>query len=84
MKMMIFAVRDELNGFGQLFTAPTEAFAKRDMSAAVNNDKSNSAIAYSPKDFSLYKLGVFDDTTGVVESLTVPEFIVRGSDLIAD
>ena len=38
MKMLIFAVRDELNGFGQLFTAPTEAFAKRDMSAAVNKD----------------------------------------------
>ena len=84
MKVFVFAVRDDLNGFGQMFTAPSEAFAKRDFSAAVNNDRTNSALAYSPKDFGLYCLGTFDDRTGVIEAKTIPDLVVRGDALVAD
>lgn len=84
MKKFIFALRDELNGFGQMFTAPSEAFAKRDFSAAVNNEASTSALAYSPKDFGLFKLGVFDDQTGLIEVEPVPVLIVRGDSLVAN
>ena len=80
---ILYSVRDELNDFGSVFTAPSDGFAKRDFASAVNNP-GPSAIAYSPKDFALYKLGTFDTEKGVVKPESVPILVVRGDALVTD
>lgn len=37
----------------------------------------NSDISFSPGDFTLYKLGTFEDTTGTFEILSPPEQIIN-------
>ena len=78
---ILYSVRDDLNDFGSVFTAPSDGFAKRDFASAVNNP-GPSAVAYSPKDFGLYKLGTFDSETGIVKPEPVPVLIVRGDALV--
>lgn len=79
----IYAVKDDLNDFGSLFTAPSDGFAKRDFASAVNNP-GPSAVSFSPRDFGLYKLGTFDSDTGLVKPELVPVLVVRGDSLVAD
>lgn len=80
---ILYSVRDDLNDFGSVFTAPSDGFAKRDFASAVNNP-GPSAVSYSPKDFALYKLGTFDSETGVVKPEAVPILIVRGDALVVE
>lgn len=84
MKKFVYCVRDDLNGFMTPFLAPSDAFAKRDFSAAVNNDRSNSALAYSPNDFALYNFGTFDVDSGTFELEKVPVLVCRGGSLVVD
>lgn len=79
----IYCIRDDLNGFMPPFLAPSDAYAKRDFSAAVNNEKSSNAIAFSPNDFALYNMGTFDLDTGKFQC-GLPELVCRGGALIAD
>lgn len=82
MTKLIYSVRDDLNGFGSLFLAPSDGFAKRDFSAAVNGNVSSSALAFSPDDFALYRLGKFNDETGSFDLEPVPVMICRGGALL--
>lgn len=84
MKKLVMVVHDALNGFMDPFLAPTEAFAKRDMASAVNNDRSQSAISYSPNDFTLYRLGTFDTDKAVYDLEPAPVLICRGGSLIVE
>lgn len=81
MKKILYSVRDDLNDFGSVFVAPSDGFAKRDFASAVNNP-GPSAVAFSPKDFALYRLGTFDSETGLIQSEPVPVLIVRGDALV--
>lgn len=66
MKTIFFAVKDEL---AETFYAPslfnTEAEATRNFKTAINN---NPIWRDNASDFSLYKLGEFDDVTGMITS----------------
>lgn len=80
MKTILFAVRDDLDQFGRIFSAPSEAFAIRDFAAAVNNN--DNAMSFSPKDFGLFKLGLYDTETGRVESEPVPVLVRRALEVV--
>lgn len=66
MKTTFFAVKDELAG---TFYAPslfnTEAEAKRNFATAINQ---NPIWHDNASDFSLFKLGSYDDSTGLITS----------------
>lgn len=83
MKKFIYCIHDALNDFMSPFLAPSDAFAKRDFSAAVNNEKASSAIAFSPDDFALYNMGTFDVETGAFDINPVPQLVCKGGSLVA-
>lgn len=80
MKYPIYAIRDVKVGF----TAPTidqnDASSVRNFAYAVNN---GGIMNYSPSDFSLYRIGVFDDESGTIENQE-PEFICSGSSVYGE
>lgn len=41
-------------------------------------------IAKYPEDFALYKLGEFDDVSGLLSSLNEPEFIAHAVDFVKE
>lgn len=75
MNFIIATVKDELTGkFFQPNFFSSDLDATRMFKYQINDNKfwkGNSA------DYSLYKLGNFDDTTGIIEHIT-PEKIVGG------
>lgn len=66
MIMKIFAVRDaKVEAFLQPFFSPTMGAAIRSLSEAVNDPKHE--FAKHANDYSLWYLGNFDDSNGVIE-----------------
>lgn len=61
----IYAVRDIQLGYGNLFTAATDAVAIRTFSSAVNTE--GSILHDAPEDFSLFCMGEFDENAGAIE-----------------
>lgn len=80
MKLVVFSVYDEKACFfGGPFYAKTDGEAIRSFNAAVQD--SGSSIGMFPSDFSLYRIGSFDDGSGALEAVT-PVFLSRGSEHI--
>lgn len=67
MKYSVYAVKDELVGFMQPFILQNDQQALRSFEATVNATDNN-PIAQAYKDMSFYRLGTFDDQTGVLTS----------------
>lgn len=72
----LYTVRDEASG---LYMTPTTSMtnevAIRDFDYAL---KSNELMRFKPTDFSLWKIGDYDDVTGIVEAIP-PQCIKRGT-----
>lgn len=82
MKRTIYAIHDDLNGFGSPFIDTNDASARRNFAFAVNNN--GDTMSYSPKDYALYKIGTFDHDSASIESLPSPVLIVRADTLLAE
>jgi len=83
MNIEILAIRDhKINTFMTPFTAVHLGQALRSWEELVNDPKTT--IAKYPNDFCLYRLGHFDDDSGQLTSLPVPEMIASASDYIKD
>lgn len=77
MKYPIFSLRDvKANGFAPPVVYVNEAVARRDFQYRLHNDNS---MGFSPSDYELYRIGVFDTELGTIEGC-LPEFIVTGSE----
>lgn len=75
----IYAIRDEVGGFyEQPFLAHNRTYAER-MLCDYACMQPNSSVVLHSSDYSLYLLGAFDVVTGVIQSLTIPEFVNRVS-----
>lgn len=65
--MEIFAIKDDKTGS---YSRPTYAVNQgaciRDMKILVNGDDQGNLISQYPEDFNLYRLGSFDQETGVI------------------
>lgn len=80
MIMRIFSVRDvQVEAYLQPFFSPTEGAAIRSLMEAAND--SAHQFFKNSSDYSLYLLGEFDDSTGVITP-TDPKRIVSVSELI--
>lgn len=75
----IYAVKDTVQGaFMQPFYLQNDNVAKRAFSMAINDQASNwSKMA---KDLQLYKLGEYDDETGII--LSKVEYLAKGADYV--
>lgn len=72
MKLNIYSVKDVVSGdFSSLSTLPNDQLARRNFNVLCNESKFS-------KDLQLFKLGSFDNETGVIDSNV--EFICGGSD----
>lgn len=76
MKYPLFSYRDSKVGFGMPVVDQNDSAAIRGFSYAVNGR--DGIMNFSPGDFDLYKIGVFDTEKGVIEGQT-PELVVSGS-----
>lgn len=79
MTMEFYAIKDETaNRFMSPSLIATEDEAKRAFKSQVNNIQ---IWKDNPEDFSLYRLGSFDETTGTIIGI-VPEKIVNGRSVV--
>lgn len=77
--MNLYAIKDNVAG---QFYPPTASVndnvVLRDVKNLVN--KPGSLIASNPDDFTLYKVGEYDERTGIIKALQ-PDFVVNLVDL---
>lgn len=80
MIIQIFSVKDkQVDAFLQPFFSPTLGSALRSLMEVVND--ANHTFSKHSADYVLYALGSFDDTTGVVSPLAIPDPVVNLTDL---
>lgn len=76
MKVAMFAIMDgKAKAFLQPFCMMTEAMAVRSFKSAVNTPDHD--FCKFSEDFTLFRVGTFDDATGVIEPLG-PEVVCNG------
>lgn len=76
MKHFVFAIRDiAINAFDRPWTCTHELQGLKAFREAVNDP--NSRLSRAPEDYELYKLGTFDDGSGLFE-VGVPEQVATG------
>lgn len=79
MKLMAFSVRDNVAGvFSRPYFVPNAPTAIRAFADTVR--RPDEGIFGHEGDFDLYKLGEFDDVTGVYEGVVPPVFLAHASD----
>lgn len=74
MKYILVSMRDSKVGFMPPQSDVNETHAIRSFSYAINN---NDEMAYSPKDFDLFKVGEFNTDTGEITAC-MPDNIASG------
>lgn len=79
--LKIFSVRDQFTGYGQPFTAVSDAVAIRDFRIACN--KGDSLLYACPKDFDLMCLGSFDPELGAIIS-EAPVIVASGASCVRE
>lgn len=81
MILEIYAVKDkQVDAFLQPFFSPTLGSALRSLTEVVKDP--NHSFAKNVGDFTLYRLGTFDDGSGLVGGFPEPERILPLSQLI--
>lgn len=83
MTYQIYCLMDRPAG---LFLAPmidvNEATCKRNV--AIQIERSTGALNFAPKDYDLYRLGSFTDSTGVIECEAPFEFVCNCESLVGE
>ena len=82
MKMPVYSYRDNKVGFMSPMIDQNDDSAIRGFSYAINNREG--IMGFSPADFDLYQIGVFDSDTGIIESTSAgsPLLIVSGTSVV--
>jgi len=79
--LSMYAIFDRAVGkYMQPFFAMADGQAVRMFVDAIND--STTTLGKHPEDYSLNKIGVFDDASGTFASLEVPELVVRGTSVL--
>lgn len=79
MKKPVFAVRDVKTFFLSPFVEETDEAAIRGFAYSVVTQH-DQILGFSPADFSLYKIGEFDTTTGCILAFPVPQHLFNAVD----
>lgn len=80
MRYPLYAIRDLKGEFYSPRMEQNEASAKRNFAMMVNTEQT--IINFAPQDFELYMIGSYDASTGTLEPIGMPEFILRASDVV--
>lgn len=79
MRTNVYAVYDvKAQAYATPFFMPSTGLAIRAFSEVATDQ--NSQLCKHAEDFSLYKIGEFDDNEGKLITLTNPEYLTRASD----
>ena len=82
MNLKVFSIYDAKAGaFNQPFFMHTFGQAERAFRDEV--DSPTSLISKHPEDFTLFDLGVFDDSTGLITPHTAPVSVLAGLDCVS-
>ena len=83
MKLQIFSLYDEK---AKSYNTPQYMGHKGEGIRALQTtlEQKDSMLGKYPEDYSLYKLGDFETTTGEITGLTPPELVIRASELKAE
>lgn len=74
MKVGVYSIRDMKAGsFMAPFFLHNDEVAKRAAREAVRDPQSN--FSKYPEDFTLFRIGIFDDSTGLVEPEVAPSLV---------
>lgn len=69
MKQVIVAIKDRAaDAFMRPWFVPTPAMAVRSFMDEVQRDAADNQLFHHSDDFDLYEIGIFDDSTGRIES----------------
>lgn len=79
MNVVLTAMFDRKAGYTAIQAYANEAIAKRAFGYAINDA---GIPNYAPADFELYKIGEFDDKTGLIVPCSMPELLMSGLDCI--
>lgn len=83
MKLPVYAIRDvKANAFQQLTVASNDAVIVRSFAESIYN-KRDSIMSFSPKDFDLYRIGVFNTETGIVEPESPVVLVVNAQEVLS-
>lgn len=74
----VYCIKDTKVGFMNPFVQPNDAVAVREFSNLVNSD-GKSTVSVNYEDMELYKLGSYDQNTGVIVSEV--NYLVKGADV---
>lgn len=77
----IYSIKDEVVSFGVPFICDNDAAATRMLQNAFNID--NSIYQTAPADYTLYRIGTFDNESACITSIT-PTRVVSCSDFRKD
>ncbi len=81
MKASTYSVYDEkAEMYLKPFVVPADGQALREFGDAIFNP--DTYLGKHPKDYSLYKIAIFDDNKGSFESIVPPECMLKGSDVL--
>lgn len=75
----VYAVRDALNGFGQLMLDTNDQTAIRNFKTGLSG---NSSMLASVKDYDLYKLAEYDTEKGTVVAVVPIELVISGPEAV--
>ena len=76
MKYPLFSIRDNKVGFQLPFCDQNEQAAIRGFAFAINGN--DGMMNFSPADYDLYNIGVFDTEKGTIET-DIPVLVVSGT-----
>lgn len=80
MKNRMYAIRDNVaNFFTAPFVSPNDAHATRIL--ALEMYKEDSTIRHYPEQFDLYRLGEYDDQSGIILTEPLPELLCNAASL---
>lgn len=77
----VYAMRDRLNGFLAPMLDVDDNNAMRNFDVGCRN---NGVIWFNSQDFSLYKIGEFDDESGELKPIIPPVFLMNAIDHTLD
>ena len=79
MRQLVVSILDHATGaYSRPVFVPTEAAAIRSFRDEVNRDDASNDLFRHSGDFDLFRIGTFDDSTGLVTSEAVPVLLIKG------
>lgn len=81
MEMKVYSIFDKkAASYMSPFFMHQDGMARRSFGDLVNDKQHQLGVNKHPEDYSLYKLGTFDDISGKLNGVSEPEFISNAMD----